>query len=343
MVGLLCVGGVKFGFTDTTFWCGVVCLLGFPSGCVQSIANAVVPSLLRASELERAFRSYFALNAAFSVLGIFLGISLLQSFGTLTAMLFASVVAWFGAATSITLEVAFPAPKSLEQSKRHSARFFEGIEAVLRFKTEVFWNLLSALANAVITPTISLAIPTFVARRESHGAILVACLEGLVSLGVFSGSQVGAKLTELLGLSNRAIVQSAFVGMSLCVILLGIAPLLPVWSTALFVLGFLIVLNNSVVEARRSVAIPQNVRARVQAIHGLLIQSASPAGSLIAGTLLAHTDVSTYLVSGGLTLLVAASLLHRIPYLLSLLQLPADQVEDCYERFFPRPGDEASN
>lgn len=317
---------------------GEAFFLGVPHSNIQPIANAIVPSIVPEKDLERAFRNYFALQSVFGVLGILIGMVSLQTFGMSVALSIPVILSMAAFVVSISIKFRNEKAKSnYNGALEYLQGMLVGLKLLKRFRTEMYWGAASALVNSIITPIVALILPFFIAMHYHKQPALVALLEGSISVGVFIGATYGHIFTGKFSFKKRHTVQATFAVMGLVICILGSSASLVVWCISLLVLGIAIVVNNSIIEARRAIAIPERYRARIQLVHGLAIQSAIPAGLFLVGCLVGKVSLNLLLFFGGGVAILIAVFLMQIPGLVSLLELPDGSLDGCYEQLFPKP------
>lgn len=298
------------------------------SPAITSTITRVVPNHL----MVAAFQHKFTVDALGGVVAIGLGIVSLDAAGLTVSL----VISLSLCAGSLLLLSGISLPE--QQGKREKNHYWRditaGFEVIRRFRFEVWWNFLSALANLAVAPLIALVTPFMTRAYWGGEAWRLVLLELSITVGILLSAQIIYPALVRYGFRKIVLVRSAFFGMSLSLAAVWLSSNWWFWMLAYFSIGVLVIINNVCIESMRALAIPAEYRGRVQTIHHLCIQSAVPVGLLIGGAMLETGRVFGLLGLFVMMLTLSTLLLWYVPKLKELLATPTEKLDGVYEKLF---------
>jgi len=331
LASLIMIMGIHINTSTVWFAIGVV-MIALSDSYLAGMVNAILPDILPKELLEKAYQHTFLLQSMASILGIASGVTAIETFGL-------SFIITLSLILTLISVMCFTAIKYLavnDKSKltgHYTKDILEGIKLSLRYKTELYWNIISALSNFSVVPLVAIIIPYFVLNIASKKSIFIATLELSLTLGVFIAAtyfqpQLSKKLPKIM------LVQTAFVGISVSIAALALSESLFVWHLGLLILGTSIVINNISVESMRAIAIPKQYRARLQIVHQTFIQSSVPLGFYLLSLADGSINITLILSVFSAMFFLFVFLIPLIPKMKLLLCLHNDKLEGAYERLF---------
>jgi MFS family permease len=289
-------------------------VLVFAAGAAETIADtaaqAVLPTLVEADQLERANgRLFGAQTATNGFVGRPLG-----------AVLFAAGAAWpfaFDAATfglSALLLARLPARARTHDAdvgeRALVADVREGLAWLRRHRGVRVLAIGAAVVNLAHTGAMAVAV---LLVRDRLGASELAF--GLVLAGAAAGSVAGAQLASgtVRRLGRRRALLGAVLVFSLSLLTVGLAPSTAVAALGLAAFGLAGEVWNVVAVSYRQAIVPDRLLGRVMATYQVIAYSAMPVGAAAGGLVAAAAGVrATFVVGSAVVALLLAYLLRRV-------------------------------
>jgi len=307
-------------------------MIALSDSYLAGMVNAILPDILPKTLLEKAYQHTFLLQSVASIVGIASGVTAIETFGLSFIITLSLILTSVAVLCFIAIKYVAVNDKS-KLTGHYVSDIVEGVELSLRYKTELYWNIISALSNLAIVPLVTIIIPYFVLNIASKKSIFIATLELSLTLGVFiAATYLHPQLSKKL--PKMKLVQAAFVGISVSIAVLALSDNLLVWHLGLLMLGTSIVINNISVESTRAIAIPQQYRARLQIVHQTFIQSSVPLGFYLLSLAEGAINIALILSVFSAMFFLFVFLIPCIPNMKLLLRLHHDNLEGAYERFF---------
>lgn len=309
---------------------------------VESLAmlawSIVLPSMLSiAAEMVPAARLGDALSlqkssqSAGNLIGPVLGGGLMAATSptlTLLAYAFLLVVA---AAASLYVRVPPRAAGAVRSPWLEDIR--SGLYARWRIPLERYWTLAVFITLVAFMPLVTTLLPVKLHALGLSAAWLGGC-EAAISAGMLLGS---LWFTHVL-LRRFSRYQARTLGMLVCGVLMLVVALSdnPWLILACFaVMGLMFALNQLIGQTHRTLAVPENYRARFSAINVMLVKIGSMLGPALAGALLHVLPLDrVYLIFALLHLATVLPML-LLPGLKAFLELDHEEVKDWYWRHHP--------
>lgn len=305
----------------------VIFLLGVIDAYYAPTVNALIPDMVREEQLHSAYRISFFLMAVSNAAGLTIGFAGYEVFNLnyLILVLLAACVPMFALNFGLK-KVCF----DFEPSKLfvNPLKNFREYRAV---KFEFEWSICSLIINSVVVAFSTFIIPLAVKEVMDASSIYVGLMEAAVSLGIIIGSiYVHKELSRFL--SDRVLVIASLSVLSFCFLLYSFALNKFAWMITSIIFGVALVVNNTTVESKRSIAISEKNRGMFQTIHSLLIQAGVPVGLLISKVISDRLSIEVSLVAGFLTLFVVVVYLACSKHTTDFLRTPLDKIGGYYDR-----------
>ncbi len=275
--------------TDTaTIWWVVVIAFGLGVGevIVDSSAQAAVPHLVAADQLERANGQLIAaITVLDQVAGVALGATL---FAVAAGLPFAVDAATFlvGAALLATVRRPLQGPRKATTTVRSD--IVEG--ARFLFRHRFLRGVMAAVATSNLAINVGfgvfvlLVVDELGANEATFGLVL-----GVGAVGGVLGSLVAARLTSRFG---RKAMMRALPGPLMASFLVNAVAVAPWMVAASFFVGsFAIVCFNVPGQSIRQAVTPEPLLGRATATFRMVGMGAAPIGALVGGVVTQATDV----------------------------------------------------
>ncbi|TDO96710.1 MFS transporter [Marinomonas balearica] len=317
----------------------IVIFLGCCDAIYPPLANAILPDIVEKKNLDLAYQYTFFLQSIGSLIGISVGIISLDMLGLYVAVVLATTLSIVSQLILLFLNVAKEKPIIRSESLTYMREIKESFILTYKYKSEFYWNLAASLANFIVAPIISIAIPFFVSHILMKDGGYVVFYEVCISFGVILGALYVQKKLIYIGVKKMTLVKSSFSFMGISILLLALFDNYIVWGGALLFLGLSIIVCNICVESVRSIAIPKQYRSRLQTIHILTILSSTPLGFLLMGNWIESYSLQSLLFAFGLILLVVSQFIIHIPKMEHLLSMEEDELEGAYASLFCLPNE----
>ncbi|MGC9458703.1 MFS transporter [Vibrio genomosp. F10] len=309
-----------------------ILIISFGDSYLSGIVNAIIPEIIPKHLVERAYQNTFILQSVANIIGIAMGVTVIETFGISFILGFSLVLSGISIVLFSLINYKADVITNIKFTT-HSQDIIEGVKLSYKYKTEFYWNLISSLSNLAVVPLVGILVPYYVSMVVEKQAIYVATLELSLTIGVFlAATYVQPILSKRY--SKISLVQSAFVGISISMALLAFSNSLLAWHIGLLTLGVSIVVNNISIESVRAVAIPQEFRARLQVVHQLFIQSSIPFGFYIFSFKESQDNLVMILYSFSVMFLIFSFLIPMIPQMKILLSKSSETLDGAYADLF---------
>jgi MFS family permease len=315
----------------------------------QPAQSAMLLEALPAEQVAEAIRWRRALQAVGSLCGPALA-GLAWSWGQMSlALAVHGALAAASAAVAMTLWCV-PATGLTPGREPWIALLKAGWKAKWRVRVDRWWTLSGALMMLFYAPAVGLLLPL---RLQSMGASALwmggcqAALAVGVLVGVFGATDV---LFQRMGRYRSMMMAVSLCG--LCVAGMSVGRHAPLLALLLAVIGFCISVTQMTGQTVRSLAVPEDFRARMAAAQLTVASVASSCAPLLAAGLLQHGTVEDVYRWAGIGFLASGLLLLGVPGLRQLLAFSPSDAQGWYERHYPHafvrggfapPGQDSSN
>lgn len=305
------------------------------------LANAIVlpaqasilPELVETEALPAAIRLRRGAQALGGLLGPGLGGAALALGGVTWAL--ALVTLLFGIAMFTALRLHEP---RFQVKATGSKGWYQDMVAGLRAKWGVpldrWWTLTGALMMVFYLPATGMLLPLRLQSLQLSALWFGACSAAL-SLGLLLG---------VAGLADRLIqrldrVRAIFGAIAICglaVAGLGLCDWAPGLVLLFALLGLCMSVTQLVGQTHRMLAMPENFRSRMSAVHLAVAHIAGALAPTVAGGLLQHGSVATVYLLLAAGFLSSGLLLLAVPDLRLFLGLEHEQVKNWYGQNYPQ-------
>jgi hypothetical protein len=254
----------------------------------------------------------------------------LAALATLTLLAYACLLV-VAAAASLYVRVPPRAADAVRQPWLEDIR--SGLYARWRIPLERYWTLAVFITLVAFMPLVTTLLPVKLHALGLSAAWLGGC-EAAISAGMLLGS---LWFTHVV-LRRFSRYQARTIAMLVCGVLMLVVALSdnPWLILACFaVMGLMFALNQLIGQTHRTLAVPENYRARFSAINVMLVKIGSMLGPALAGALLHVLPLEqVYLIFALLHLATVVPML-LLPGMKAFLALDHDEVKDWYWRRHP--------
>ncbi|MCV2352030.1 MFS transporter [Paucibacter sp. Y2R2-4] len=344
-------GLIRLGKTCLLLEALVLCLLSLSGvyhlalicacSLLSVLANAIVlpaqasilPELVETESLPEAIRLRRGAQALGGLLGPGLGGAALALGGVTWAL--ALVTLLFGIAVLAAFRLDQP---RFQVTARTGSSWCQDIMAGLRAKWGVpldrWWTLTGALMMVFYLPATGMLLPLRLQSLQLSALWFGACSAAL-SLGLLLG---------VAGLADRLIhrldrVRAIFGAIAVCGLALAAIGLCD-WAPGLVLLfalmGLCISVTQLVGQTHRILAMPENFRSRMSAVHLAVAHIAGALAPTLAGVLMQYGAVASVYLLMAAGFLTSGLLLLAVPELRPFLRLEYEQVKNWYGRHYPQ-------
>ena len=302
-------------------------LLGFIDAYYASTVNALIPDLVAKAKIPRAYRISFFVGSVANTVGLalgFLGYEYFNNMEMLAIYLPLGIILTFVSVRkrSHSYNVDFPVLLSSP---------IKNFSAYSRIRFEVEWSIGSLIINSVFVAFTTYLIPFAVESIFKKSPVFIGFMEGSISIGVILGAlTIHSYLSARI--NDRILVLGSLTLISVCFFTYASALDMYAWLVISVIIGVAIVLNNTTIESKRSIAIEKEHRGMFQTIHSLIIQAGIPIGLLIAYFASMTLDVKTTLIAGGTVLLLVVLYLASRKSVTRFLNVSSTEIEGYYGR-----------
>lgn len=327
LMGLALAGGLS---VSTLCACGA--LATWAQAIVQPARTSLLLDLLPASRVSAAIRVRRGIQALGTLGGPALGGLALSGGGVGVAFTLQALLAV--AACGLALRTRPHAPSSPKRSTESwRASLLAGLRAKWQVRVDRWWSLTGALMMIFFLPATGLLLPL---RLQAIGAspIWLGLCGSALSLGVLAG---------VLGLADRCMtrlgrLRAMFAAIAVCGLSVGlIGAVERPWALTLCfgVIGMCVSITQLMGQTHRSLAVPEDFRARMASAQLTLSHLAAAMAPLIAGLCLRQWPVEQVygLMSAGF--LVSGLALLLVPDLRSFLAASTKEASGWYQRRYP--------
>ena len=304
--------------------------LGFVDSFYTSIVNAFIPSIVEKKDVGDAFRKTFMLQAFVDLFGIALGMTGYSLFGMMA--IFQGILATACSVLVIQKLITHHGYYSGSSSPHSKSSIIKSLSVFFHYRFEPWWALSSLIINFFLVPFSSYMIPYVIVKISAEHPIFIGVIEGCAASGAMASSlYIQKQFDQFIGKARTVIV--SFFTLSLAFLMLSLSTDIISWAVLAFLMGAAIVMNNVSVEERRSLAIPEKHRVKIQTIHNCIISLGTPAGLLIVPYIVSKQGYSTALIFSCVSILIVAVFVRFIPLFNALLANNSN-VSDLYQQTY---------
>ena len=327
LMGLALTGALN---VPTLCACGAVAT--WAQAVVQPARSSLLLDLLPANRVSAAIRVRRGIQALGTMGGPALGGLALSQGGVSAAFTLQALLAV--AACGLALRTRSQAPSSSRRATESwGASLLAGLRAKWRVRVDRWWSLTGALMMIFFLPATGLLLPL---RLQSIGAspIWLGLCGSALSLGVLAG---------VLGLADRCMarwgrLRAMFAAIATCGLSVGlIGAVGQPWALMLCfgVIGMCLSITQLMGQTHRSLAVPEDFRARMASAQLTLSHLAAALAPLLAGLCLRQWPVERVygLMSAGF--LVSGLALLLVPDLRAFLAASTKEASGWYQRRYP--------
>ena len=302
-------------------------LLGFIDAYYAPTVNALIPDLVAKDKIPRAYRISFFMGSLANTVGLALGFLGYEYFNNMEMLAIYLLLGTIFTIVSIrnsshSFDVNYPVLLSNP---------IKSFAAFSRIRFEVEWSIGSLIINLVVVAFSAYLIPVAVESIFKESPVFIGFMEGCISIGVILGALFFHSFLSVR-INDRILVLGSLALISVCFFTYAFALDMYAWLIISVIVGVAIVLNNTTIESKRSVAIVKEHRGMFQTIHSLIIQAGIPFGLLISYFASLAFDVKTTLIAGGALLLLVVLYLASSRSVTHFLNVSSTEIEGYYER-----------
>ncbi|QBX99664.1 MFS transporter [Rhodophyticola sp. CCM32] len=288
--------------------------------------NALVPELVDTDEAPNAYRYSFLISSVARVSGLtvgFLGYEVLNSAIVLLIItIIAAIVCWYSSG------VAYPSPRQIRSAFESP---FKSFKRFSRIRFEIEWSLISLAINAITVSFSTFVIPFAAKTVFDVSPVYLGLLEASVTAGVvFSALFLHRFVSERVSELVIVLGSLAVLGASMFAYAILLQPV--AWAVISFFVGAAIVTNNTTVEARRSMALPEKERGFFQTSHFFIIQAGVPVGLLVSSILVFGQSLNGVLLVAGSIILLCTAYLALSTSFREFIRVPKDDLLGYYTK-----------
>lgn len=270
------------------------------------------------------------LQAFVDLFGIALGMTGYSLFGMMA--IFQGILAAACSVLVIQKLITHHGYYSGSSSPHSKSSIIKSLSVFFHYRFEPWWALSSLIINFFLVPFSSFMIPYVIVKISAENPIFIGVIEGCAASGAMASSlYIQKQFDQSIGKAGTVIV--SFFTLSLAFLMLSLSTDIISWAVLAFLMGAAIVMNNVSVEERRSLAIPEKHRVKIQTIHNCIISLGTPAGLLIVPYIVSKQGYSTALVFSCVSILIVAVFVRFIPLFNALLANNSN-VSDLYQQTY---------
>lgn len=304
----------------------------FATSVIMPASLTIAAELLAPEQLTEGVGYQKSAQALGRMIGPMLGGGLIAAVGISTSL-------WFNAVMLVvaSVQAARIVLPPIAKAKHTVAQWITDLRAGLAAKWHIpmerGWTFVSFLVMIFFVPGTGMLVPLKVQSLGLSAAWLGACEAGL-SLGMLVGSLGGsAWLARRVGRFRASF--GSVLGEGVCLVVAGFTHQPWLMALALSGFGFCVATTQLVGHTHRTLAMPQDFRARMMAVNMMVMQLTAIIGPGLAGIGLANLPVDqVYMAFGGGLFLVGLGYTF-VPGYKNFLNLPHAEAVGFYERLYP--------
>lgn len=334
----LALAGMFFlGHYRTSYVLAINLFFSLGTALFDMSSKSILPHLVPTPQLREAVRQGQVLMSMGEIAGGLLGGIVVSILGPGGAFLLDGL-SYFAAATATS------AIRTHMQDAKEGGRFgdflarwpkdiYDGFSVVLGLPTVVGLIAISVLSNLALAP-LFMEWAVLVKEAKNLPPWFLGAVSASFGLGGIVGSLVLGRICRGNRLDRAILWGMALMGFG--ILLLPRVPDIP----GAWVMAFLVGLGNMWTEiplhTQMTLAMPDSLRARTDSILYFCCGLAAPAGTALAGFLMAQIGVSLTLSWSGALLLCLTPCLALVPYFFDFFRQAPENVADFLPQHFPQ-------
>ncbi|PYR33698.1 MAG: hypothetical protein DMF90_19910 [Acidobacteria bacterium] len=322
---------------------GLYVLTAIGSALYGPPSTSIVPQLVSAEKLNRAFQQSQAIASAGAIVGGLTGGALVGFLGVPGAFAIDAISFFVGAATAQLIRAdtrpggtsaAFGADGSGGSAlTRWTVDLKRGFRFLYAVRVLFVMALVAMLVNFLLAPMF-VVLPVLVKLGRGLPPWYLGALESGMGAGAILGALGAGWLCRKI-LPDRVVVLGiALTGIAVAALpwMPGVA--LPILATV--TVGMSVSLANIPIMSQLAVATPDSYRSRVSSIMLFLCQGVMPLGVALAGVLLTAFGFAGTMTGMGVMTLLLAPTLFAIPHLSGFFRRAPQEAAGYLEALYPR-------
>lgn len=322
---------------------GLYVLTAIGSALYGPPSTSIVPQLVSAEKLNRAFQQSQAIASAGAIVGGLTGGALVGFLGVPVAFAIDAISFLVGAASAQLIRAdtrpggasaAFGADRTGGSAlTRWTVDLKRGFRFLYAVRVLFVMALVAMLVNFLLAP-LFVVLPVLVKLGRGLPPWYLGALESGMGAGAILGALGAGWLCRTI-LPDRVVVLGiALTGIAVASLpwMPGVA--LPILAT--LTVGMAVSLANIPIMSQLAVATPDSYRSRVSSIMLFLCQGVMPLGVALAGVLLTAFGFAGTMTGMGVMTLLLAPTLFAIPHLSGFFRRPPQEAAGYLELLYPR-------
>ena len=261
------------------FAAGIV--IGLCGAFFSPAVSSIIPDITGKSKVVQANSVFSMLQTGGNIVGNSAGGVLFQALGAPFLFLFNGLSYLFSAGS--LLFAKFPRIRHAQEKMHFGTDLKNGLSFVWRIRGLRYLILTAAVINFFANMAIMLFLPFF-QKNPSLGPVKYGIAMGLFTGGMFMGMLFTA-MVKMPPSRRSVIFQVCGATSMVCLSVFPFVGIFPVGITLLAVAGFTNAVLNVFIMAVMQLAVPQNMRGKVFALMGMVLQGLTPIGFALAGVI----------------------------------------------------------